>query len=94
MSIKTTIPIGRHTAIHRIHSISRVIEEKAYRVLEEGCLEPDINMAEFVESNYTKQIPITELENWTDEMLEHQMDRPVYRYSMFDNYMIDDRGKL
>lgn len=86
MSIKTTLDIKREDAIERINKITALILCKNYREIEELSYEPYYHVQHFVDSGVTYDI--SNIEKWTNRMLEDVMDRPFYRYSMFDNYYV------
>ena len=87
MGIQSTVDITRDQAIDRIIKISGLIKTKNYKGLLEESSEPDYKLKEFVDS--WNPIDLTNINNWTDEMLEDCMDKPFFRFSIFENYIID-----
>lgn len=88
MSIKTTRNIGRDEAIRRILRIDALIRDKDYRELETETLEPNDDLAMLVINATPLNTSEQELSKWTDTMLGDFMDRPLYRHSIFDNYLV------
>lgn len=86
MSIQSTQKITRKAAISRIIEMTNLLNEKNYREICEKTFEPEINLQQFVDES----IPIdtSNIENWTDKMLSDQTDRPFFRASIFENYLI------
>ena len=97
MGIQSTMDITREEAIVRIIKIDHLALYKKYSSLEETTFEPDFSVENFVEK-YHQMLSINSfkidlLTEYTDEMLEKIMDKPFYRYSMFDNYLIKEELK-
>ena len=92
MGIRSTVEITREKAIDRIIEIDNLALHKKYSLLEEITFEPDFCVENFIEKFHQKlsvnSSKIDLLTEYTDEMLEAIMDKPFYRYSMFDNYFI------
>ena len=88
MSIQSTAYITREEAIDRIKEIAMWFLVKNYREVEINSFDPDVNMLKFVD-NWIP-IDVFSVDNWTNKMLEDYMDSPFFRYSMFDNYLIED----
>jgi len=88
MGIESTRYITREDAIDRIEYMSSLFIDKCYRQIEEEAFDPDFDVQEFVDS----WVPIdtSNLENWTDEMLGNYMDNSFFRYSMFENYLVEE----
>jgi len=88
MSIYTTQHITREQAIRRIMEIAESVILKHYRDIELATNEHDYNIAEFVNEGF--DFNISDVENWSNEILSDKMDEPFYRYSIFDNYLISE----
>lgn len=84
MSIQTTIHIPRAQALARITEVSNYLDEKNYRAIGENAFET-YRLDDFFEM---ESFGDENLDNWTNEMLENVMDRPYYRYSLFENYYV------
>lgn len=89
MSIQSTVEIKRKDAIDRIQQIHRIMMESDYRELEQNSFEPEIDL-EFAVAQFRPIYNIALIEKWTNKMLEKTMDRPFFRFSMFQNYIIID----
>lgn len=87
MSIKTTQDISREDAIGRITKLVHLVGVRNYRGVSETSFEPDEDVRLFVD-NLDLRCFIS-LEGWADTMLEETMDKPFFRYSMFDNYLVE-----
>jgi len=87
MSIRSTSHITREHAIIRIKEVATMLKEKNYRAIAEHVFEPDINIKKAVDN--WEPIDLSNLDKWTDKMLEDYMDNPFFRHSMFDNYLIE-----
>lgn len=85
MSIQSTQTITRQTAISRIYQINALLLAQDYLGIEDVTSEHNHDIQSFVDG---KAIILVNLERWTDKMLEDQMDKPFYRFSMFENYSI------
>lgn len=86
MSIQSTRTIMRKTAIDRINEIKSLIAAQDYKGIESTTCEPGRSIYDFVQQG----AELCDLIKWTDTMLEEQMDAPFYRFSLFDNYRIDE----
>lgn len=86
MGIKNTIPITRTEAILRIKGMIKLMEEKDYEKISRQTFEPDFSMSDLI--NSMTSIEILDLDHWTSEMLAGCMDRPGFRYSMFEDYRV------
>jgi len=87
MGIRSTKDISRDVAITRILKMDTLIIDKDYRkieseVSEEGCV------SYFVDNSDPLNADEYKLKKWTDTMLGEQMDYPLYRFSMFENYLV------
>lgn len=89
MSIQSTINITRAIAIERIVNINFLRQNKEYRILENVTFEPDFNIESFVDE-FDSEINEYDLSKYTNKMLENILDKPFYRFTMFDNYIIID----
>lgn len=89
MGIKSTRDIKRSTAIARILEIDALIIDKDYREIERKVSESDNQLQYLVDEAEPLNIDEYALSKWTDSMLGDQMDTPLYRYSLFDNYLIE-----
>jgi len=105
MGIQSTRYITREDAIDRIKGMSELfIAAKAgHRVMRVECSEDDIfreinaqsfeqgediwSLREFADRWNPEDV--SGVENWTDEMLGDYMDNSFFRYSMFENYLIE-----
>lgn len=88
MGIQSTQYVTRENAIERIQYIHSLVENKEYKVLSENSHESDyIHVQEFIDEEVLDDI--SHIHKWTDEMLADFLDKPFYRYSMFDNYLIE-----
>lgn len=90
MGIKSTRDISRDTAIKRILQMDALIIDKNYREIEPEAFEGDSDLATLVNKAEPLNIDEATLNKWTDTMLGDQMDYPLYRFSMFDNYLVND----
>lgn len=86
MGIKSTQTIDRLTAIRRIKEINELAINHQYAAIEKLSWERDENIASFVDNHEPIQAEF--IDNWTDKMLEDVMDKPFFRFSMFDNYTV------
>lgn len=88
MGIQSTITITREYAIYRINDVIGAIEDHNYRKIEEMSFEKsDENIRDFVDS-FMGEIDIEHIDKWTNGMLVEVMNRPFFRVSRFENYMI------
>lgn len=88
MSVQSTRNISRVIAIARIKDIHGMIQKKYYRTIEALSFEPNEDIVEFVKDNLN--MDISSIEQWTNSMLEEVLDRPFFRWSMFNNYTIKE----
>ena len=86
MSIKSTQEITLEAAIERIKYMAELIHDKNYREIKEASFESNHDVLDFVIENYS--IDVSDIDKWTDKMLEDKMDEPFFRWSLFDNYWI------
>lgn len=87
MSIYTTVKIRREEAIKRIEKINAMVLDRDYRGVEAASFEPDNDVEDFV--NFHAAL-VTNLEKWTNGMLEKMMDRPFFRHDNSTNYIVVD----
>ena len=97
MSIKSTTTITRQTAVNRIKKIIALIRARDYKAIDNATSELDrdeCDLVDFVEQEndvlFCKPHQYKRIQNWSDGMLEYQMDKPYYRLSIFSNYIIGD----
>jgi hypothetical protein len=90
MGIKSTVEISRDTAIKRILKMDALIIDKNYREIESSTSEGDRDIASLVNKAEPLNVDEATLDKWTDTMLGDQMDYPLYRFSLFNNYIVDD----
>ena len=88
MGIKSTQNITRVHAISRIIEIATLIKEENYLAIEEASFETEVNLQKFI-NNWTS-IDLSNIDNWTNKMLEDYMDNPFFRHSLFDNHLIEN----
>ena len=92
MGIQSTMDITREDAIERIIKVEYLAFHKKCKDLEDNTFEPDYSVDSFIDKFHQRLslgvLVETDLTQYTDSMLEKVMDKPFYRYSMFDNYMI------
>jgi hypothetical protein len=81
MGIETTHTISRKTAIERINFISNLVKEENYIALKENSYEeiPPLNIEIIYITDY-----------YTNYMLASIMDKAFYRFSMFENYFVEN----
>ena len=93
MGIHSTRKISRKDAINRILFINDCCLEKDYLGLEQKTFEHEsgINLKQFVDSY--SEIDVSNIDRWTNYMLEEVIDLPFFRNSMFDNYVIREEGE-
>jgi len=91
MGIKSTQEISRENAIDRIKKIYDLAQESNYKSIQENTNEDnEQSIQDFVlKYRNTGLIDIENIDKFTNEMLEEIMDKPFFRYSMFDNYFVD-----
>ena len=87
MSIKSTQEISREEAIIRIQIIVELALKRDYKELESKSFERDHSIEKFVQY-FRAPIDMPYIDKWTNRMLENVVDKPFYRKSMFDNYLI------
>jgi len=101
MSIMSIIHIKRQEVIDRIKIVAAIIYLKDHKKLKDIVFE-DWNLVadddyihedlrDFIDSN---TIDFSNIDNWTNEMLEDTLNLPFFRFSMFENYNIIDNNKL
>ena len=105
MGIQSTRYITREDAIDRIKEISELfiaaklgyrvmrvdaIREEIYREIEEKGFEQgtDVWSVEEFADRWTPD-EVSGVEDWTDEILGDYMDNSFFRYSMFENYLVE-----
>jgi hypothetical protein len=88
MSIKSTREISKDMAISRILKIDTLIIENNYREIESATFE-DSEISFLVDKTEPLNVDEKTLNMWTDTMLGDRMDYPLYRFSMFDNYLVE-----
>jgi len=86
MGVQSTRYIKRSEAIERILEIQDLVREIDYKGIEDASFEPNCDLASFVEAELSKNHFIKK----TNGMLGDLMYRPFYRYSMFENYIVQD----
>jgi hypothetical protein len=59
---------------------------KDYAALEQITFEPDCDLQSFVDAGIN--LNLSSVERWTNTMIEDLLDRPFFRWSMFNNYLI------
>ena len=88
MSIQTTSYITRESAIERIREMSDLIAAGNYIGIEETSFETEAILQDCIEG-WTPFDP-SNLECWTNSMLADCMDRPFFRHTLFENYLVVD----
>lgn len=91
MGILFTRDISRKDAINRILFINDCCLEKDYIGLEKATFETDENLKNFVDTY--KELDLSNIDKWTNYMLEEMLDLPFFRKSTFDNYVIREEGE-
>ena len=86
MGIQSTQIISRKHAIDRIIKVSELIYAKEYKNLEDIAYEPYEDIEFFVKSHLS--FDYSDIEKWTDGMIEKVLDKPFFRKGVFDNYII------
>lgn len=89
MGIKSTREFSRQVAIERIEKMDALIVARKYRDIE-SCISEDSDLLALVKNANPLGDERNNLENWTNDMLGDKLDEPLYRFSMFDNYIIHD----
>lgn len=92
MGIKTTRYLDRNTVENRILEIDDLLASKDFNGIESVTCEHDFNLEGFVNTNEPLFVTSESIELWTDTILENQVDKPFYRFSMFDNYFIGEES--
>ena len=87
MSIRSTKFISRDVATERILLVSEKVVNMDYKGLEEISYDPEYSIESFIDS-FVSYSDVA-IEKFTNSMLEDILDRPFFRFSMFDNYIID-----
>jgi len=91
MGIQHTIDITREQAIDRIKCISNLVLEKDFLKIEQTRNYEDDSLTDFVADNINTVEEITlNCDKYTNQMLEEIIDKPFYRFSMFENYFVID----
>ena len=88
MGIKSTKDISINSAIYRITEIAELVLEKDYRAIEGISNEDSCSLEYFVNNDIPPPLGSNMLLKWTNKMLKNQLDKPFYRWSMFENYNI------
>lgn len=94
MGIRSTQDISRTVATKRIHEVATIISSKHYKNLESAGFEdcpPSSVIDDPEELALAKRILEADLDSWTNKMIEDVLDRPFYRSSMFENYLIREQ---
>lgn len=91
MSIKSTKYVTREQAIERILLVAYHAKHFQYLELQMITSEREESLPLFVDhyslgTQYTEEL----LSRFTDQMLEEVLDKPFYRESIFDNYLIQE----
>ena len=89
MGIQSTSYKTRDFAISRIKEVNDLASQKKYRDLDSICNESDHNLQEFVDSY--APIDVESMEDWTNVMLAEKLDKPFFRESYFDNYVVTEK---
>lgn len=87
MSIKTTKHVSRSWAIERINLVYMLAIQKKYRTLEHNSFEPQVDIEDFINEF---DVDISNIEEWTNRMIERRLDSPFFRESNSDNYLIEE----
>jgi len=87
MGIQSTVHITRKEAIARINKIYNLAYENDYWMIEQITFEPNHDIRQFVDE--CNGLPLY-VHQWTTQMLEDTVDRPFFRWSMFNNYIVED----
>lgn len=85
MSAQSTVVITRSEAIDRILMVHALATEYEYRELEKITYETDADICDFID-NYS--VNIEHLSKWTNKMLIICMDKPFFRKSKLENYIV------
>lgn len=89
MGIKTTLHISRRVAIERITKVYNYVQDEDYLAIEKNSSEESDNIEKFVEAT-KDNVEIDNIHKFTNSMLEEIMDKPYFRNSYFDNYLIEN----
>jgi hypothetical protein len=89
MGIRSTRDVSRTTAIERILKIDKLIASKKYREIESETSEHS-DIGTLVNQTEAGNFEEETLDQWTNDMLGDFLDNPLYRFSMFDNYLVHD----
>lgn len=87
MGVKSTRHITRSQAIDRINRILSLTKAKDYRAVESETEEDPQNLEKFVDEYSKSELVV---DKWTNRMLENLIDKPFFRHSEFDNYIVED----
>jgi len=85
VGIQSTRTITREQAIHRIGRITNFVRAGNWRALEADSQELSINPMK-----HEFELPEGDINFWVNRSLEEIMDQPFFRFSMFENYFIED----
>jgi hypothetical protein len=85
--------IRREDAIERINLVRSLVTGRNYRELdivssEDGIRKHEDLVQEAFDDLNTRRAWEVPVERWSNDMLEEQMDKPLYRHSYFDNYHV------
>ena len=85
MGIQSTRQLTREDAIARLTKINDMLIMGNYKGIVESS-------EEYNEGDLQNMIPVNldNVEGWTNKMLENQLEKKFWRFSMFDNYWIVD----
>ena len=91
MGIRSTVEVTRPEALERIDCVLQYVWDMDYRALEKDSFEED-GIKEFMEEVCDSGLNGADRTKWTNSMLEDLLDRPFFRWSMFQNYTVSDTG--
>jgi hypothetical protein len=89
MGIESTMNISKERAFERIIKIYQIIVNKEYRILEEESNEEYL-VEDYIDEFVLNDIDIFNIHKFTNRQLENIIDRPFFRFSMFENYDVID----
>ena len=85
MGIQSTRQLTREDAIARLTEINNMLIISNYRgIVESGTEYDEVDLQNMIPVN------LDNVEGWTNKMLENQLEKKFWRFSMFDNYWIVD----
>ena len=87
MGIQSTMNISKERVFERIIKIYQIIVNKEYRILEEESSEEYL-VEDYIDEFVLNDIDIYNIHKFTNRQLENIIDRPFFRFSMFENYDI------